>query len=136
MTALLGGQVDYFLGTILDIAPQLDAASVKVLALGAKKRHPLIPNVPTTVEAGIPSLDVATWFALFAPRGTASSIIAKLSYALDKALDDDNTRKRLFELGGEIPDKETRGPQALARMVRRDIDRWAPIINAANVRAE
>jgi hypothetical protein len=49
---------------------------------------------------------------------------------------DDNTRKRLLELGGEIPDKETRGPQALARMVRRDIDRWAPIIQAANVRAE
>jgi tripartite-type tricarboxylate transporter receptor subunit TctC len=136
MTALLGGQVDYFLGTILDIAPQLDAASVKVLALGAKKRHPLIPNVPTTVEAGIPNLDVPDWFALFAPRGTAFSIIGKLSDALDKALDDDNTRKRLFELGGEIPDKETRGPQALARMVRRDIDRWAPIIKAANVRAE
>jgi tripartite-type tricarboxylate transporter receptor subunit TctC len=92
--------------------------------------------VPTTVEAGIPNLDVPDWFALFAPRGTAFSIIGKLSDALDKALDDDNTRKRLFELGGEIPDKETRGPQALARMVRRDIDRWAPIIKAANVRAE
>jgi tripartite-type tricarboxylate transporter receptor subunit TctC len=50
MTALLGGQVDYFLGTILDIASQLDSASVKVLAFGGKKRHPLVPNVPTAVE--------------------------------------------------------------------------------------
>jgi len=136
MTALLGGQVDYFLGTILDIASQLDSASVKVLAFGGKKRHPLIPDVPTTVEAGIPNLDAAPWWALFAPRGTPGLIIKRLSDALDKALDDDNTRKRLLELGGEIPDKEVRGPQALARMVKSDIDRWAPIIKAASVRAE
>jgi len=136
MTALLGGQVDYFLGTILDIASQLDSASVKVLAFGGKKRHPLIPNVPTTVEAGIPNLDSAPWWALFAPRGTPRPIIERLNDALDKALDDDNTRKRLLELGGDIPDKEVRGPQALARMVKSDIDRWAPIINAASVRAQ
>jgi len=73
---------------------------------------------------------------LFAPRGTPGLIIKRLSDALDKALDDDNTRKRLLELGGEIPDKEVRGPQALARMVKSDIDRWAPIIKAASVRAE
>ena len=136
MTALLGGQVDYFLGTILDIASQLDSASVKVLAFGGKKRHPLIPNVPTTVEAGIPNLDSAPWWALFAPRGTPRPIIERLNDALDKALDDDNTRKRLLELGGDIPDKEVRGPQALARMVKSDIDRWAPIINAASDRAQ
>src|SRR5712671_7822794 len=136
MTALLGGQVDYFPGTILDIASQLDSASVKVLAFGGKKRHPLIPNVPTTVEAGIPNLDSAPWWALFAPRGTPRPIIGRLSDALDKALDDDNTRKRLIELGGDIPDKEVRGPQALARMVKSDIDRWAPIINAASDRAQ
>jgi tripartite-type tricarboxylate transporter receptor subunit TctC len=136
MTALLGGQVDYFLGTILDIASQLDSASVKVLAFGGKKRHPLIPNVPTTAEAGIPNLDSAPWWALFAPRGTPRPIIERLSDALDKALDDDNTRKRLLELGGEIPDKEVRGPQALARMVKSDIDRWALIIKAANIKGE
>jgi tripartite-type tricarboxylate transporter receptor subunit TctC len=120
-----------FLGTILDIGSQLDSASVKVLAFGGKKRHPLIPNVPTTAEAGIPNLDSAPWWALFAPRGTPRPTIERLSDALDKALDDDNTRKRLLELGGEIPDKEARGPQALARMVKSDIDRWAPIIKAA-----
>jgi tripartite-type tricarboxylate transporter receptor subunit TctC len=136
MTALLGGQVDYFLGTILDITSQLNSASVKVLAFGGKKRHPLIPNVPTTVEAGIPNLDAPQWWALFAPRGTPRPIIDKLFDALDKALDDDNTRKRLLELGGEIPDKEVRGPQALATLVKSDIARWAPIIKAANVRPE
>jgi tripartite-type tricarboxylate transporter receptor subunit TctC len=136
MTALLGGQVDYFLGTILDITSQINSASVKVLAFGGKKRHPLIPNVPTTVEASIPNLDAPQWWALFAPKATPQPVLDALTAALDKALDDDNTRKRLLELGGEIPDKEGRGPQALATLVKSDIDRWAPIIKAADVGAE
>jgi tripartite-type tricarboxylate transporter receptor subunit TctC len=136
MTALLGGQVDYFMGTILDVSSQLDSASVKVLAFCGKRRHPLIPNVPTTIEAGLPNLDSAPWYALFAPKGTARPILDRLSDALDKALDDDNTSKRLIELGGVIPDKEMRGPQALARIVKSDIGRWAPIIKAASVKAE
>ena len=134
MTALLGGQVDYFLGTILDISSQLETGSVKVLAFGGKKRHPLIPNVPTTGEAGIPNLDIAPWWALFAPRGTPQSIIERLSDALDNALDDDSTRKRLLELGGDIPDRGERGPKALARMVKSDTARWAPIIKAAQMK--
>jgi tripartite-type tricarboxylate transporter receptor subunit TctC len=73
---------------------------------------------------------------LFAPRGTPRPIIEGLSNALDKALDDDNTRKRLIELGGDIPDKDMRGPQALARTVKSDIERWVPIIKAVNARAE
>ena len=60
----------------------------------------------------------------------------QLSDALDKALDDENTRKRLLELGGDIPEKAMRGQQALAKMVKSDIARWMPIIKAANVKAE
>jgi tripartite-type tricarboxylate transporter receptor subunit TctC len=136
MTALLGGQVDYFMGTILDVGPHLGSGAVKVYAFGGTKRHPLIPDVPTTVEVGLPNLDSAPWWALFAPKGTARPILDKLIDALDKALDDGNTRKRLLELGGDIPDKETRGQQALAKTVKNDIARWAPIIKAANVKAE
>jgi hypothetical protein len=51
-------------------------------------------------------------------------------------LDDENTRKRLLELGGDVPDKDMRGPQPLATLVKSDIARWTPIIKAANVRAE
>jgi tripartite-type tricarboxylate transporter receptor subunit TctC len=136
MTALLAGQVDYFMGTILDVAPHLESAAVKVFAFGGAKRHPLLPCVPTTVEAGLPNLDSAPWWALFAPKGTPRAILDKLSDALDKALDDENTRKRFLELGGDVPDKEMRGQQALAKIVKNDIARWAPIIKAANVKAE
>jgi tripartite-type tricarboxylate transporter receptor subunit TctC len=73
---------------------------------------------------------------LFAPKGTSRAILDTLTDALDKALDDQNTRKRLLELGGDVPDKTNRGQQALAIRVKSDIARWTPIIKAANVRAE
>jgi len=136
MTALLGGQVDYFMGTILDVGAHYGPGNVKVFAFGGARRHPTLPNVPTTKEVGLPNLDSSPWWALFAPKGTAKPILDKLSDALDRALDDENTRTRLLELGGDVPDKDMRGPQALAMTVKSDIARWTPIIKAANIKAE
>jgi len=136
MTALLGGQVDYFMGTILDVGPHLGSAAVKVYVLGATARNAALPDVPTSLEVGLPNLDAAPWWAMFAPKGTPRPIVAKLADALDKALDDPDTRRRLLELGGDIPDKAKRGPDALAMQVKSDIARWTPIIKAANLKAE
>ena len=136
MTALLGGQVDYFMATILDIGPYYGPGTVKIYAIGAAERNPALPNVPTTREVGLPNLDASPWWALFAPKGTPRPILDKLSDALDKALDDPNTRRRLLELGAEIPEKAKRGRQALAVLVKSDIARWTPIIKAANLAAE
>jgi len=136
MTALLGGQVDYFMGTILDVGPHLGSAAVKVYVLGATARNAALPDVPTSLEVGLPNLDAAPWWAMFAPKGTPRPIVVKLADALDKALDDPDTRKRLLELGGDIPDKAKRGPDALAMQVKSDIARWTPIIKAANLKAE
>ena len=82
------------------------------------------------------NLDAAPWYALFAPKGTPRPVLDRLTDALDKALDDQNTRKRLLELGADIPDKTKRGQGALATLVKSDIARWAPIIKAANIKAE
>ena len=68
--------------------------------------------------------------------GTPKPILEKLTDALDKALDDDNSRKRLLDLGTEIPDQANRGQQPLAALVRGEIARWTPIIKAANVKPE
>ena len=136
MTALLGGQVDYFMATVLDVGPHLASGAVKVYAVGAAERNPALPNVPTTNEAGLPGLDSSPWWGLFAPKGTPRPIVDRLTEALDKALDDPNTRKRLLELGGEVPDKTKRGQQALANLVKSEIARWTPIIRAANIKGE
>jgi tripartite-type tricarboxylate transporter receptor subunit TctC len=90
--------------------------------------------VPTAKEAGLPEFQVSGWLALFAPKATPKPILDELTNALDKALDDPNVRKRFFDLISEIPDKTSRGQQLLAAIVKRDIDRWTPIIKAANVK--
>jgi tripartite-type tricarboxylate transporter receptor subunit TctC len=136
MTALLGGQVDYFMATILDVASHYGPGAVRVYALGAAERSPSLPNVPTTKEAGLPNLDASPWWGLFAPKGTPRPILDRLTDALDKALDDQNTRRRFLELGADIPDKTKRGQQPLAKVVKSEIARWAPIIKSANIKAE
>ena len=71
---------------------------------------------------------------MFAPKGTPQPVLDKLTGSLDKALDDDNARKRLVEIGGDIPDKPKRGQQPLATLVKSEIARWTPIIKAANIK--
>jgi len=99
--------------------------------VGAPERNPALPNVPISKEAGLPEFQAQAWNALFAPKETPKPVLDKLTDALDKALDDEQTRKRLLELGSVLPGKPERGQQALAALVKREIERWTPIIKAA-----
>jgi tripartite-type tricarboxylate transporter receptor subunit TctC len=136
MNALMGGQVDYMCADVLTAAPQLQAGTIKAYAIAAPNRSPILPNVPTTREAGLPEFQASGWNALFAPKSTPKPILDKLTDALDRALDDDTTRKRLTELANDIPDKPKRGQQALRALVQSEIARWTPIIKAANVKLD
>jgi tripartite-type tricarboxylate transporter receptor subunit TctC len=136
MNALVAGQVDYMCADIVTAAPQLQASTIKGYAIASTSRNLAIPTVPTSNEAGLPEFQVTGWFALFAPKGTPKPTVDRLSEALDRALDDEGTRKRLIELGNDIPEKSRRGQQALRVLLKNEIARWTPIIQAANVKAE
>lgn len=136
MNALVAGQVDFLCADVLTSAPQLQAGTIKAYAIAAASRSALLPAVPTTAEAGLPQFQAGTWFGLFAPKGTPGPILDKLSAALDGALDDQGVRKRLAEIGNEVPDKAERGREALRALVKSEIARWTPIIQAAGVKAE
>ncbi len=131
MNALVGGQVDYMCDQIVNVVPQVNGGTIKAYAIGTPERNPALPNVPTSKEAGLPEFQASAWNALFAPKGTPLAIGDKLSAALDKALSDDPTRKRLLELGSDIPEAPRRGPQALAALVKSEIDKWTPVIKAS-----
>ncbi len=131
MNALLGGQVDYMCDQIVNVVPQINAGTIKGYAIGTAERNPALPNVPTAKEAGLPEFEAQAWNALFAPKGTPKPILDKLNAAAVKALDDENVRKRLLDLGSVIPTKEQRTPQELANLVNKEIDRWTPIIKSA-----
>jgi tripartite-type tricarboxylate transporter receptor subunit TctC len=136
MNALLGGQVDYMCNAIPDVVQQVQSGTVKAYAIGTTERNPTLPNVPTSKEAGMPEFEASAWNALFAPKGTPKPVLDRLTDALDKALDDAAVRKRLLDLGCDIPDKAKRGPQPLAALVKSEIARWTPVIKAANIKVE
>jgi tripartite-type tricarboxylate transporter receptor subunit TctC len=136
MNALLGGQVDYICNAIPDAVSHVQNGTAKGYAISTAERSPALPNVPTAKEAGLPEFDASAWNALFAPKGTPKAVVDKLADALDKALDDESVRKRLLDLGCNIPAKSRRGPQALAALVASEIARWTPIMKAVSVKAE
>jgi len=136
MNALVAGQVDYMCADIVTGGPQLEPGKIKVYAIASAARNPAMPNVPTTVEAGLPAFQASAWNGLFAPKSTPQPILDRLVDALDKALDDEATRKRLGVLGGDIPERPNRGPQPFLALVKSEIARWSPIIKAANVKME
>jgi tripartite-type tricarboxylate transporter receptor subunit TctC len=133
---LVGGQVDFMTDQIVNLVEQIKAGTVKAYAIATPERSPALPDLPTTKEAGMPDYQVSAWNALFAPKDTPKDVVAKLNDALDKALDDAATRKRLLDLGGVIPDKAGRTPQALAKFVAEEVARWTPVLKAAGVTAE
>ena len=130
---LMSGQVDFMTDQIVNVAPQITGGNIKAYAIATPERSPALPDLPTTKEAGLPNYEVSAWNALFAPKATPKEITAKLVDALNKALDDETTRKRILDLGGVIPDKNGRGPEPLQKLVESEVARWTPVLKAAGV---
>jgi tripartite-type tricarboxylate transporter receptor subunit TctC len=132
---LISGQLDFACDQIVNVVSQVQAGSIKGLAIATPQRAKVLKDVPTTREAGLPQFEVTAWNAIFAPKNTPGDVVAKLNAALVAALDDEMTRKRLLELGSVIPEGEGRSPAALQKLVESEVARWTPIIKAAGVAA-
>ena len=133
---LMAGTVDFMTDQIVNVAPQITGGNIKAYAIATPERSPALPDVPTTKEAGLPGYEVSAWNAVFAPKATPKEIQAKLSDALSKALSDENTRKRLMDLGGVIPDEKGRTPEALQKLVESEVARWTPVLKEAGATAQ
>jgi tripartite-type tricarboxylate transporter receptor subunit TctC len=131
LTAMLGGEIDYECDPVLGTLSQVRAGNVKALAIAARKRSPMLPDVPTSYEQGLPEFDCAPFYGVFAPAGTPQPIIDKLAEALNRGLGEEQVQKRLAELGAELVEPGRRGPKALAELVRSESARLLPILKAA-----
>jgi tripartite-type tricarboxylate transporter receptor subunit TctC len=131
MTAMIAGHVDYMAGPTAEAIAQFQGGTIKVFAIASPERNPALPEIPTSREAGLPEFQVQVWNGLFAPKGTPQPILNKLADALDKALDDETTRKRIFDLGSDVPAKAQRGQAPFEALVKSEIKRWIPIIETA-----
>jgi len=131
LNAMLGGQVDYECDPVLGTLSQVQA-NVKALAIAAaRKRSPLLPDVPTSHEQGLPEFDIAPFYAVFVPSGTPQAVVGKLADALSKGLNEEVVQKRLTDLGADSVEQGRRGPKALADLVKSETARLIPILRAA-----
>jgi tripartite-type tricarboxylate transporter receptor subunit TctC len=133
---LMGNTVDYMTDQIVNVAPQIQGGNIKAFAIATPERSPALPNVPTTKEAGLEGYEVSAWNAVFAPKGTPPDVVKKLSDALMKSLEDENTKKRLLDLGGVLPTASERTPEGLQKLVESEVARWTPVLKAAGATAE
>ena len=130
LNAMLASEIDYECDPVLGTLAQVRAGAVRALAIAAKKRSPMLPDVPTSAEQGLPEFDIAPFYAAFVPKGTPQPIVDKLVDALNKGLDEEAVQKRLAELGANIIEPVRRGPKPLADLVRSETARLMPVLKA------
>jgi len=136
MQDMLAGQIDLSCPEAGQTLPQYRAGNIKAYAVLTQKRWFAAPDVPTIDEAGVPGLHFPFWHAIWAPKGTPKDVIARLNAAVVETLADPGVRQRFNELGHEIAPREQQSPAALAAYHKAEIDKWWPIIKAANIKLE
>ncbi len=130
LAALRGGEVDLAVEIVAPMRPQLDAGTVRALALTGPARLALLPAVPTADEAGLPGFVVASWNALAAPAGTPPAVIARLQAAVAAALAAPALRQRLEPLGMRL---QASTPAELADWLGRETERWGGVVRRAGI---
>ena len=136
MQNLVAGQIDITFDQPTGALPQVKAGLIKAYAVTAKTRLASAPDIPTVDEAGLPGFYASIWHGLWVPKATPKDIIVKLNAAIVDALADASVRQRLADLGQDIPARDQQNPEALGAFHKAEIEKWWPIIKAANVKAE
>ena len=136
MQDLVAEQIDALLAPPDTALPQLRAGRIKVYAVTAASRLTTAPDIPTVDEAGLPGFYFSIWTAIWAPKGTATDIIGKLNAAVVTALANPAARSRLADAGVEIFPREQQTPEALRAFHKAEVDKWWPIIKAANIKPD
>ena len=133
---VMAGQIDLMIDVASDCLPFLQSGKIKAFAVTASTRLASAPEIPTVDEAGMPGFHMSTWYGLYGPKGLPSDVLAKLNAAAVSALADGTVRRRLADLGLDIAPPDQQTPQALATLQRAEIEKWWPIIKAANIKPE
>jgi tripartite-type tricarboxylate transporter receptor subunit TctC len=136
MQDLIAGQIDMIVDQVSNSIAQVKAGSIKAYAIADTKRLATAPDIPTADEAGLAGFHISLWNGLWAPKGTPKDVIAKLNAAVMDALADPAVRKRLADVGLEVPPREQQTPESLHKLQAAEIAKWWPIIKAANIKAE
>jgi tripartite-type tricarboxylate transporter receptor subunit TctC len=132
-TDIMGSQVDLSFQNLGAVTNYIRGNRMKALAVTAKTRHPQLPNVPTTVEAGFPELVVTSWQAVAAPAKTPREVVVKLNDAAVRALRSADIRERMTQIGFDVV---AGTPEEFGKFMREEVERWTQVVNRGGIKAE
>jgi len=130
---LIGANVDVFITTPPSVIGHFAGGKIKALAYTGTNRHPSMPNVPTSAEAGLPSYEVESWFAVFAPARTPPEIINRLTTEIRKIVDSESLRKKVDDQGAFATYMD---PVTLGKFVDQELGAWSRVVKAADIKAD
>jgi len=133
LTELMGGQVSVMFAALGSITSMLGTGRVRAIAVAAKERTPLLPEVPSLAEQGVPNFEVMNWFGIVAPANTPAAIVDQLNRAINGVVASAESRERFASLGF-VPRGTT--PAEFDRHIRSEIERWRAVIKAQHIRPE
>ncbi|MGH8618517.1 MAG: tripartite tricarboxylate transporter substrate-binding protein, partial [Burkholderiales bacterium] len=133
LSSLMGGQIDLMFPPIFNAIPLMNSGRIRVLGVTTNKRSPVLPDMPTIAESGLPGYEQTVWHALLSPSGTPPEIVSKLNEATKKALMSNEVRGKLESLGATAVSST---PEQLAVYMKLEIDKWAKVIKEASVKVD
>ena len=136
MTDLVSGQVDLLVVQGAVALPQVRAGTIKAIANLSPQRSASMADIPTSDETGVPGLYMSGWFGFWAPKGTPKDVIGTLNKAMREVLADPATKAKFSELGLDVAQPAQQTPEGLAAFQKAEIEKWWPIIKAANIREQ
>jgi tripartite-type tricarboxylate transporter receptor subunit TctC len=132
MKDLLAGRIDMFITTPPTAIAHLEAGTLRALAITSNKRHPKLPNIPTTAEAGLPEFQLEAWFSVFGPANMPEPVVKKLAAAMEKVITSDEFKEQMSAQGSNA---SYRSPQELAQIVKDDLAKWGKVVKTAGITA-
>jgi tripartite-type tricarboxylate transporter receptor subunit TctC len=132
-TDIMGGQVDISFQNLGAVTNYIKGNRMQALAVTAKARHPQLPEVPSVVEAGFPTLVVTSWQAVAAPAKTPTEIVAKLHDAAVKALRSPDIKSRMEQIGFDVV---ANSPQEFGKFMKEEVDRWTRVVQKGGIKPE
>jgi tripartite-type tricarboxylate transporter receptor subunit TctC len=136
MQDLVAGQIDVTTNQASNSLPQVREGKIRAYAVTSKARLDVARDIPTADEAGLPGFYVSVWRGVWAPRQRPKDVVAKLNAAVIETLGDPAVRERIAGMGEEIPARDQQTPEALGAFQKAEIEKWWPIIKAANIKPD